>query len=123
MSKTISVNGVDYTDVFTPEGYTVSYIKRRGSNAGVMLDGSYIDDVLAIKAVVTCYCMPTNETQLQNLLTAIANEYVTLTFYDPKAGTYRSMTCMPSEPSQKFRGTGADALEYWTGTVITFTEK
>ena len=123
MRKTIKINGKDFTDVFTPTGYTVSYIKRRGNNSDTMLDGSYVDDVLAIKAVVTCYCMPTNEAVLQELLVEIAATYVQLEYYDPKEKTYRTITTMPSEPSQKYRGNGADALEYWTGTVIVFTEK
>lgn len=123
MSKNIYINAEDYTDVFTPTGYTVSYIKRRGKNSMTMLDGTYIDDVLAIKAVVTCYCMPTNETQLQKLLTDISNPYVTVTFFDPRVKSYRIMTAIPSEPSQKFRGQGTNAIDYWTGTVITFTEK
>lgn len=125
MRKTIKINGKDFTDAFTPTGYTVSYIKRRGNrnNSGIMLDGSYVDDVLAIKAVVTYYCMPINETILQELLVEIAATYVQLEYYDPKEKTYRTITAMPSEPSQKYRGDGADALEYWTGTVIVFTEK
>ena len=127
MSKQISIGAseplVDFTDVFTPTGYTVSYIKRRGKNSGMMMDGSYTDDVLAVKAVVTCYCMPTNEVQLQALLEMISNTYVIVRFFDPRVNAYRKMTAMPSEPVQKYRGQGGNALEYWTGTVITFTEK
>ena len=121
--KTIAINGKDYSDIFTREGYIVSYIKRRGQNSGIMLDGSYTDDVLAVKAVVTCYCMPTNESQLQELLTAISETYVTLRYYDPKNGEYRTITAMPSDPQQKYKGFGGDMNEYWTGTVITFTER
>ena len=122
MSKRLWTNGVEITSALTPTGYTVSYIKRRGNNSGVMMDGSYTDDVLAVKAVVTCYCMPTKESVLQQLLTMTANTYVTVKFYDPQRGGYRTMNAMPSEPNQTYKGTGADALEYWTGTVITFTE-
>lgn len=121
--KNISINGTSYTDVFTPTGYVVSYQKRHGSNGGTMLDGSQIEDVLAVKAVVTCTCMPTNEAQLQQLLTVLANTYVTVYYFDPRAGEYRTMTAIPSDPSQKYRGQGSNALEYWTGTVVTFTEK
>lgn len=123
MSKSITINGVNYTDMFTPTGYMVSYQKRRGNNSGPMLDGSYVDDVLAVKAVVTCTCMPTNETQLQQLLTVLANTYVTLNYFDPRTSAYRVITAIPSDPSQKYRGSGVNSLEYWTGTVVTFTEK
>lgn len=123
MRKNISINGVSFTDIFTPTGYTVSYQKRHGNNDGLMLDGSQIEDVRAVKAVVTCYCMPTDEAQLQQLLTVLANTYVTLNYFDPRTGAYRVITAIPSEPSQKYRGRGINSLEYWTGTVVTFTEK
>lgn len=123
MTKSIAINSVSFTDLFTPTGYIVSYQKRRGNNGGMMLDGSQVDDVLAVKAVVTCTCMPTDEKHLQQLLVVLANTYVTVSYYDPRTGNYRTMTAIPSEPSQKFRGTGANALEYWTGTVVTLTEK
>lgn len=120
--KNIALNTVDFTDVFTPTGYTVSYVKRRGNNTTVTKSGLYKDDVKAVKAVVTCICMPTNENKLQELLTIIADDYVNVYYFDPKAKAYRNMTAMPSEPVQKYRGEGANMLEYWTGTVITFTE-
>lgn len=123
MRKTIKLNGVDYTDIFTPTGYTVSYKKIRGNNSGYMLDGSYTDDVRAIKSVITCTCMPTNEDQLSQLLVSISNTYVSVYFYDPREKTYRTADMMPSDPSQKYRGRGTNSIDYWTGTIIQFTER
>lgn len=123
MKKTIKINGIDYTDFFTPTGYSVSYQKIRGSNSGYMMDGSYTDDVLATKAVITGVCMPLNEARLSDFLVAVADTYVDVYFYDPKLRTYRNAEMMPSDPAQKFRGTGSDLLDYWTGTVMTFTER
>lgn len=122
MSKTIRINGTNYTSLFTPTGYTVSYIKRRGPNAGQMMDGSYTDDVRAVKAVVTCVCMPTNEAQLAALLAELAGTYVTVYYFDPREG-YRTMEAMPSDPAQRYRGKNISLLDYWTGTVVTFTER
>lgn len=121
--KTIKINGADYTDVFTPVGYSVSYRKIRGRNTGYMLDGSYTDDVLAIKAVISCTCMPTNEKQLSEILSETAQTYVDVYYFDPREKSYRTAVCIPSEPSQTYKGKGSDSLEYWTGTVIQFTEK
>lgn len=123
MNDATYINGIDFTDIFTLTGGTVSYIKRRGNNSGVMMNGEYRDDVLGIKAVVTRICKPTNVEQLQQLLSIIAGTYVTLRYYDPRRGDYRTITAMPSEPTQKYRGECLNAVEYWTGTVITFTEK
>lgn len=123
MKKTIKINGIDYTDYFTPVGYSVSYKKIRGNNSGYMLDGSYTDDVYAIKAVITCICMPLDETKLSKLLTSIAETYVTVYFYDPRLRAYREAEMMPSEPNQKFKGSGANLIDYWTGTIIQLTER
>lgn len=123
MKKTIKINGIDYTDFFTPTGYSVSYKKIRGAHSGYMLDGSYTDDVLDTKAVITCICMPTNESRLAEILIETSNVYVDVEFYDPKIGKYRTAEMMPSDPNQKYKGTGTDLLDYWTGTVIQFTER
>lgn len=121
--KTVRINGINFTDIFPETGQTVNYIKRRGNASGIMLDGSYVDDVLAVKAVWSSPCMPISETQLQQLLTALRNPYVELYFFDPAISAYRTMVAMPGDLSQKYRGEGTDALDYWTGTVVTLTEK
>ena len=121
--KTVRINGINFTDIFPETGQTVNYIKRRGNASGIMLDGSYVDDVLAVKAVWSSPCMPISEAQLQQLLTALRNAYVELYFFDPAILAYRTMVAMPGDLSQKYRGEGTDALDYWTGTIVTLTEK
>lgn len=123
MKKRIKIDGIEYTSLFTPEGYTVSYKKIRGNNSGYMLDGSYTDDVVDTKAVITCVCMPLNEDQLSEFLVAISDVYLNVWFYDPKIKDYRTAEMLPSEPTQKFAGTGTNSLDYWTGTVVQFTER
>lgn len=114
---------MDYTNFFTPTGYTVAYKKIRGLNSGYMESGLYTDDVLDTKAVVTCICMPLNENRLSDFLSAVASTYVNVYFYDPQKKEYRTAEMMPSDTTQKYRGTAADMLEYWTGTVVQFTER
>lgn len=121
--KTVRINGINFTDIFPETGQTVNYIKRRGNASGIMLDGSYVDDVLAVKAVWSSPCMPISEAQLQQLLTTLRNAYVELYFFDPAILAYRTMVAMPGDLSQKYRGEGTDALDYWTGTIVTLTEK
>ena len=53
MRKTIKINNVDFTAYFTPVGYKVAHKKIKGPNEGYMLDGSFTEDILAIKAVIT----------------------------------------------------------------------
>lgn len=124
MKKTIKINGIDFSDLFTMYGYTVQYKKISGPNSGYMLSGDYTDDVRKWKAVITCIAIPTTEEQLSALLSEVCDgAYCTVYFFDPKIKAYRTAEMMPSEPSQKHRGTGSNAFEYWTGTVLTFTER
>lgn len=124
MAKTLKINGIDFADYFTEVGYSVSYASVQGNNAGLMLDGSYTEDEIAQKAVITFNCMPLNETQISRLLTEIYGaSYHTVTYFDPKSGTERTITARRSVSEQKYRGYGADTKEYWTGTVVTMTER
>lgn len=88
-----------------------------------MQDGSYTDDVLAIKAVITCTCMPLNEERLSQLLTKISETYADVFFFDPQLNKYRTTKMLTPETTQEFKGTGADSNDYWAGTILRFTEK
>lgn len=87
------------------------------------LDGSYIEDEIAQKAVIYLDCMPLNERDLSTLLTNVyGSKYPQVYYFDPKAGAYRDIATRRSETEQKYRGMGTDGKEYWTGTTITLTE-
>lgn len=121
--KQVIINGVNFTDYCVPVGYNVSYKKIRGNSAGYMQDGSYTDDVISTKAIINLKCMPLTESQLQAVVSAISSTYVSAYFYDPSKNEYRTAEMMPSEPSQYFRGTGADGEDRWIGTEIVLTER
>lgn len=124
MSKTIQINGQDVTSFFVQYGYVVSYKSIKGTNSGTMLDGSYQDDELAVKAVIKLPVMPLNADQIKTLLGLIYQKnYVELYYYDPAAGDYRTITAMREAAEQKYRGFGTDGKEYWTGGALTLTEK
>lgn len=124
MPKRIVINEADYTAWFPKTGYSVGYQSIQGANAGVMLDGSYTEDEVAIKAIITLPCMPLDEKQLSELLSNIYSfPYADITYFDPKAGAERNIEARRSVSAQKYRGFGADGKEYWTGTVVTFTER
>lgn len=122
--KTIQINGTDYTDYFPPEGYKVQYTKVTGQNEGLMLDGSYTEDILAIKAVVSSPLMPLTEAQQSKLLQDLLSEdYATVYYFDPRRNAYRSAVMQYEIEASKHRGTGADGKEYWTGMAVTFTDR
>ena len=122
--KPVAINGTDFTAYFTDTGYTVNYIKRTGSNGGMMQDGTITEDLIAIKAVVVLPPVPLTEAQLSTLLSAVwADGYPLLDYYDPMAGALKSVQTVATVSKSKYRGQGADANKYWTGTVITLTER
>ena len=89
-----------------------------------MLDGSYTEDEIAQKAVISLPCMPLNSSDLPILLSNIYGaEYPKVYYYDPKTGDYREIYTRRSETKQQFRGLGTDGKEYWTGTALTLTER
>lgn len=122
-TKRITINDKDYTSFFAPKGLKVNYEIIKGSNAGRMLDGSYTEDELAQKAVITLKCKPLNEEQTAQLLDELLRDvYHTVEYYDPRTGDYRTMTAMRSISTQDYVGTclGGD---YWNGITITLTER
>ena len=124
MAKTIKLNNVDFTEMFTKHGYSVSYTSVQGNQGGLMKDGSYMEDELAIKASVSLPCLPLNEEQISSLLSVIySSPYVQLYYYDPRSGGYRDIVARRNKAEQNHKGFGTDGQEYWTGTVLTLQER
>lgn len=123
MRKNIKFNDIDFTSYFTPTGYQVSYKKIKGPNEGYMLDGSFTDDVLAVKSVITLTCMPLSEEQLTTLLQQLYSDVLNVYFFDPKIGDYRTCEMAFDPPVVRNRGRGTNEVEYWTGAILVMTEK
>lgn len=123
MSKAMKFNGIDVTNMLTPAGYVVEYVSVQGDNGGSTKSGSYVEDEIAVKAVIKAFFRPLNESDLSALLSNIYSYvYVSVYYFDPKTNAYRTITARRTVSSQKYRGKGADGKEYWTGTVVTLTE-
>jgi len=122
--KTIQINGTDYTAYFPPAGYEVSYEKVSGQNEGLMLDGSFTEDTIAVKAVVTVHTMPLTEEQQSSLLQSLySDDYATVYYFDLRKNAYRSAVMRYEVTKVKHRGNGSDGNEYWTGLSITFEDR
>ena len=122
--KTIKLNGTDCTYMFTRTGYVVKYRSVQGNNGGMMLDGSYTEDELALKVDINIPIMPLSEEVLGELLSIIYSEpYVDVYFFDPKEKKYRESVFRRNQTEEKYRGFGSDGKEYWTCTSITLMEK
>ena len=124
MAKTLIINGTNVTSLLPPAGYSVGYESVDGGQSGTMQDGTFTEDEIAIKAVITVPVKPLADAQIATLLTNIyRNPYCTVTYFDPRTNTNRQINARRSVSEQKYRGTGANGSDYWTGTVITFIER
>lgn len=124
MSKTIKMNGVDLTKMFTRYGYSVDYKPVYGNAGGLMKDGTYEDDELKINAVVTLPVFPLNEDDLSTLLNALyISKYVALYYYDPKEKGYREAVFRRGGTKWNYKGQSVDTNEYWTGQALSLEEK
>lgn len=122
-SKTIKINGIDLTSYFTPVGYNVEYKKIMGSNSGYMLDGSYTEDVLAWKTVITLPCMPLKEMSLGSLISSIySKQYADVYFFDPYRNEYRDIVAIVEGINSRYRGVSITGDGYWSGMSIVLTE-
>lgn len=121
--KTIKINGVDFTNYFTPSGFVCSYEKIEGQNSGVMKNGDMLQDILAIKARGQAKCMPLNEDQQANLLTTIYDSQpVLLQYFDARFGGDRTIEAYMETNETTYRGFGGTGVEFWTDLVVSFSE-
>lgn len=121
--KDIQLNDVDCSNVFTA-GYDVTYEKRRGNNAGYMLDGSHTDDVIAIKAVIKLPVLPMVENEIGDFLSLLATEYVKVYYYDPLQKKYRTIEAEPDEVGAAFLFENVDGENMWQTTdKVVLTER
>lgn len=86
MNMTLLINSVDYSSYIPKHGYTVSYKKILGANSCYTLDGTYHEDVLAYKAVITTELMPMTSAQLSAIIAACEN-CKNATYLDTKTNT------------------------------------
>lgn len=123
MTKSIFINGINFTSYFTPVGFVCSYEKIDGGNGGTMKNGDMVQDIIAVKARGQATCMPLTEQQQSTLLTAIhGTQPLLLQYYDAKAGGNRTVEAYMDTSETVFRGTGGTGVDYWTGLVVTFSE-
>ena len=124
MAKPFKIDNVDFSSYSPEVGYSVGYQPVSGPNGGQMIDGTYTEDEVKLNAVITYPCYPLNETQLSNILNAVySSPYHMVYYFDPKTKAGREVQCRRAVTTQRYKGYGADGVEYWTGTVITFTER
>lgn len=127
MAKTIQINGVDCTEWFKNEGYSVGEMKITGSNSGVTLAGTREEDVIAVKDVISLPLEALSEADTHALMTLIRDDqnapYTSIYYYSVNYGTYRSALFTREEMTNKHLFTSNKSVDYYDENTLTFTEK
>ena len=124
MKKEITINSVDCSTLFAEYGYVVNYKKIHGSAGGTMLVGSTTEDIIAIKAVIELKFKPQSEEALSRLLSMIYSaDYVTVRYFDPKDGIYRTIEAIYDEMTVTHAFTNIYDDEIWQIDALTLTER
>lgn len=127
MAKTIQINGVDCTEWFKDEGYSVGEMKITGSNSGVTLAGTREEDIIAVKDVISLPLEALSEADTHALMTLIRDDqnapYTSIYYYSVNYGTYRSALFTREEMTNKHLFTSNKSVDYYDENTLTFTEK
>ena len=121
MAKTIQINGVDCTEWFKDEGYSVGEMKITGSNSGVTLAGTREEDVISLPLEAL------SEADTHALMTLIRDDqnapYTSIYYYSVNYGAYRSALFIRDEMTNKHLFTSNKSVDYYDENTLTFTEK
>lgn len=102
--------------------YAVLYKKISGGSAGYMMDGSYTEDTIAVKAQIQWQLMPMKEEDFQALMRTLYNKpYAMVYYYDPRSG-YRTMEAMYEVGMAEYMDNLVGG-NYWKMPPIVFTER
>lgn len=121
MNMTLLIDSVDFSSYLTKRGYTVDYKKVMGANSCYTLDGTYHEDVLARKAVVTAPLLPMTSAKLSAIIKA-CDSCTNATFLDTKTNTIVTKPVIATLSSASIALNKANAL-FWnnSGNGISLT--
>lgn len=84
------INGVDFSPLTERLGYSIVYEERTGENTRTMLNGDEYIDLIVRKPVLTWRLDSLTAPQLASLHSAIAPNYVTVTYYDTASAALKT---------------------------------
>ena len=123
MKPLLKLNGVDFSDCLKKFDYSLAYEKREGTNGGMMKDGSRIVDILAWKAVLKIKTDGLKPERVQELLTHLIADYVTVTFFDTRINGERTSEFIPSVVDVPISHFKDGVVNWYNSAQITLTER
>ena len=123
MKPLFKLNGIDFSDCLKKYDYSLAYEKREGNNGGMMKDGSMTVDVLAWKAVLKIKTDGLKAERMQELLSHLIADYVTVTFFDSRTNAERTGEFIPSVVDVPISHFKDGVVKWYNSTQITLTER
>lgn len=117
------IDGTEFSPMFNRYQYTVGYIPQTGENGGIMLDGSETVDVLKWKAVLTLPANDLKAEDLSRLLSACAQTYLAVTYFDTRTNQERQALFIPEIGESRFAMMTAQGVKWFSGMAVTLREK
>ena len=121
---TVKIDGVDITSWLTPFGQEQEFSHVIGSNSGTMLDGTFVEDYITYKVILTFTVMPLDRNDQSALIRLLHKNHLKSVYYfDTELNSYTERTMILSDgPKNKYLGRGSNEKAYWSGIVIQLQE-
>lgn len=85
--------------------------------------GEMFRDRVAVKRKVECTWPPQTSAIVSALLSAVEDEFITLTYPDPKLGGQRTMTCYVGDRTSEMYWIQPDGEVLYSSTAFNFVER
>ena len=119
---TLTVGSVDLTPYIAFGGVKWQRSDIDSADAGRTMDGEMHRGRVATKIRLDVTCRPLTTTEASTVLSAIAPEYVTVTYTDPMAGGTRTAKMYANNNPATFMMHKKNGKEYWGGITFPLVE-
>ena len=119
----LTIDGTDIVPYIAYNGFQWQRSDVDGEGAGRMLDGTLQRNRLAtmVRLDITCRLLKANEAAI--VLSAIMPEWVTVTYYDPAAGSTVTKTMYANNNPATYQIKHPDGTEWWGGITFPLIEQ
>lgn len=120
---TLTINNVDFMPFVAREGFAWQHSDIDASDAGRTMNGTMIRARVTSKVRLDITCIPLTTAQASTVLTAIAPQWLSVTYTDPMLGTDVTKTMYSNNRPAAYAVKHKDGTEYWTGITFPLIEQ
>lgn len=119
---TLILDGVNLEDYVKPEGEDTEYIKVHGPNEDYTLNGTFYEQIIAVKLSAVYICEPLTKEQNTTLTRICIKEKVEATLYDELTGAEKTMLVRPTKSVATKVIEVSPTEKYYDGVTLTLEE-